>query len=387
MEEQNVLEDTTVPQFFLTKRNIPFFVWIIIAIAAIAVALFFIVTEREVSQKQSARASKNERDSLLQRVVRQEYSEGREEGERLLKKYPADPFILKNAAVLYYNSGVNPRNHILLTRAEELLERYYVRMPSDFISLRMLAQIKNELMRRRESIVLLEKAVQQFPERASELYFDLGTLYDLNGSKREARRYFEFVLKNDPNHVPAHTLLSRLAVGTLKTATDIPTMRNHALKAIELSKNSLQRKNRAFAYTLLAESYLFEEKFEEGLVQVKRGIALNPVCAACVHVLGEILVGKYHHERTLGRKGNGGELVEGTHALEESLELNPLLSHAYVNLGLAYWFKGEFIRARATWEKGLSILSKDPYYPNWYKPVIKKELEEALASHSKTFSR
>ena len=380
MEKQNSLNDASVESSFSTstKKPIPHWTLVIIAMAAIATGLFFIVRmDRKVSQKELLRAPQEKQNSLLQKLVRGQYSDGREEGERLLRQYPGDPFILKNTATAYYNSGINPRNPPLLLRAEELFRRYLTIEPADFTSLRMLVRTKNALMKRRESITLLEKTAQKFPEQASALYFDLGILYDLTGSKREARRYYEFVLKSDPRHAGVHILLSRLAVGTIDTPTDIAAMRAHAQKAIELSPAPHQQKNRALAYAFLAESYHHEDNIAKGLENAQKSVSINPVCAGCVHVLGEVLIEKY---RKSGVRADQKDLARGIAALEESLDLEPLLSHAYISLGIGYWLKGEFIHARKTWKKGLQILPQDPNYPDWYKPVIKKELEEALAN-------
>ena len=151
---------------------------------------------------------------------------------------------------------------------------------------------------------------------------------------------------------------------------NIAVIREHATQAIELASttNALQ----ALGYPMLAESYIFEKKYQKAADIARQGIVINPWCSGCHHMLGDALLGLYQEKNTRSA------LEESIQEQEKTIELVPLATHPYYSLGIGYFLRDDLQKAIITWQKGLDYLSRDPHYPVWYKPEIEKELRGAL---------
>lgn len=262
-------------------------------------------------------------------------------------------------------SGLATHDRKLLEKSEKEFENLLKSKPADLYIIENIVTIKNELLKRDEGISIVKDAIASLPPDSTTdlgvLELNIGILYDQKGDRDKARIYYQESLKHLPNFPRTYVFLSRLAVGDNNPVE----IRYYAQKAIEYS-NSPVVGFAPFAYAMLAESYSMEGNNKSAEVAARKALKLDPLCKGCYHILGEILL--------------DSNLDEAISNLEKSLELDPRFSHSYYHLGLAHLKNGEKEKAIQIWEKGLQALNEDPNFPEWYKPKIKLDIENALES-------
>jgi tetratricopeptide (TPR) repeat protein len=214
-------------------------------------------------------------------------------------------------------------------------------------------------------------------EQSGEYYYELGKMYDYAGDRELAyanlNKAVSLLPQKHPKLLPTYVLLARLAFQPDEHPSEKD--KQEIKKYILLLTNPENTKTeQAWGHALQAELYHMEDNQEEAIFTAKRAVALDPENATMQHVLGEALLEGHKDGKEIYYTNFLNEAIV---AFEKNLETQKQ-AHSYYLLGVAYWYKGEKNKAKELWQTGLEIIPSDPYYPMWYKTVLKKEIEEVL---------
>jgi tetratricopeptide (TPR) repeat protein len=171
--------------------------------------------------------------------------------------------------------------------------------------------------------------------------FQRGLALHQAGRLREARTFYEAVIRRQPSHAAALHLLGLLAVTEGRSA-----------EGIEHYQACL-RAEPAFvaAWTNLGNALLAAGRADEAVAAQRRALALEPGLAEAHCNLGQAL-----HAQ--------GHFAEAAAALAQAVALKPRLAEAHNSLGNALKSQGRFEEALAAYRHALGIR---PNYPDaWY---------------------
>jgi tetratricopeptide (TPR) repeat protein len=212
----------------------------------------------------------------------------------------------------------------------------------------------------------------------ADYYYELGRINENVGDRTQAHENFGKALSlmspHDPRIPAIYVYLARLEFQSDENPTE-ENKKEIQRYADLLIKDGNTAKEKAWGYALLLELYHMEDRQEEAIAAGKKALELQPNDPSLLHVLAE-----GYMEAHIGGKEfyYTNYLDETIDALETSLKSQRTQSHSLYLLGVAYWYKGETKKAYDLWLEAKRALSTDPYYPDWYKPILGKDIDEAL---------
>ncbi len=214
--------------------------------------------------------------------------------------------------------------------------------------LRDVFALQDEIVRRVVKTLNLQIALSQrgvvIPRSTENLeaYDDLlrGTEHSLSFTRdgnAKARQMLEKAIELDPKYSLAYALLgSNYYLGWALSFNRDPDTLDRSLRLARQA--AALDDSLAVAHSVLAQTYLAKEQYEEALIEVQRCIALDPNAAFGYSVLGAVLA----------IQGSPSEAIA---AVEKAKRLNPRNGFDYIWVeGWAYTFLGQ-------WEKAIAALN------------------------------
>lgn len=187
-----------------------------------------------------------------------------------------------------------------------------------------------------------------------------------NGNPQQAEKFYNEVIKRDPNDAKVHNNLGIIYLRQGKNDEAISAFQ----RAINIeSEDALYHSN-------LGRAYEAEEKYADAVSEFRRAIELDPRVAWLYSVLGSMYAGLRQFDNAivalqraieLDPKDAGfyntlgwywvmkGDLSIGEQELQAAIKLDPNYYPAHLNLGLLSARQGKANDARALWTKGLSL--------------------------------
>ncbi len=359
-------------------------IWIVFILAGLSgIGWWFVIASKKDQQLEIQKPIPQKIEGeffLLEKLQAGQFADGYAEGEKLIVQHPDSEFILKMTALLYFGEGLQRHDRVVLERAEDLFTHLYTKNPNDFAIILSIAQTKGLLARPEEGILLLEQTLQNFPEQETAIFFELGKLHDQAGNRERAYTYLQKASKQisplDTRVSGAYFLLGRLELqeDMHPNQKNMREMQKYISKLIDPRRTNAER---AMGYALLSELEHTKNNQSQAIDAAKKAIALEPNSAAWQHALGEVLLEGHANEKDIFYTNR---LDEAITTLEKSLQSQngKMLSHSYYLLGVAYQLNEENDKAQKMWREGLRIVPIDPFFPQWFKKTVKKNLESAL---------
>jgi choline-sulfatase len=260
-----------------------------------------------------------------------------------VKTTPVDQRTLDQLKSLGYTSGFSPRTFDLKGKGidpKDRLEILRVMQEADG------SQSRLPIPRR---IELLQQAVKQDATNPL-LYYSLGADCEKAGRYAEAMEIYRTAIRNGVENGRLHSRIGDLLVRAGKKAEAIPEYE----KALQINPADIQTQAN------LATAYLETGRLADAERVYKAIIAIDETYAAAYNGLGVVAI-----QRQDGNAARG--------YFEKTVQLDPDLVEAQLNLGLLYKMAGDRARARTCFETFLAKAS-----PKEYGQVIPKVREELV---------
>ena len=162
---------------------------------------------------------------------------------------------------------------------------------------------------------------------------------------RQARELFDQAIERDPGNAMLHAGLAETwaligAYGLLPPTDTFPRAIAAARQALELDQSLADART-----TLALCLFLYEWKWTAAEAEFRRAVEMRPGYSMSHHWYGELLMAR-------------GRTEEAVASLARARELDPLSLVIAVDLGRAYYFGGQFGKARETCQRALDVSPK-----------------------------
>jgi TolB-like protein/Tfp pilus assembly protein PilF len=224
-------------------------------------------------------------------------------------------------------------------------ERAIALDPNNAESYAMQTSVLNLVGRPEEALRVVEQAMRLNPRYPPAYLFTLGTAYRRTGRYVESIAALKEAISRNPNFIVAHHQLA------LSYLWQWLSQQSPAAQTLELAVAVGQRAvalNDSFhwSHIYLGYIYLYQQQYEQALVEMERAVTLDPTEAGTYAALAEVL-------SRVGRK------EEAREAAAQALRLKPLVADEHLaGVGAAYAVAGRYEEARAPLQRFLSR------YPN-----------------------
>jgi TolB-like protein/DNA-binding winged helix-turn-helix (wHTH) protein/Flp pilus assembly protein TadD len=220
-------------------------------------------------------------------------------------------------------------------------ERAIALDPNNADSYALQAEVLLLVGRPEEALQMVEQAVRLNPRSPPWYLVELGVAYQLTGRYAESIATLKEATNRSPNFLPAHQNLALSYVQQWISQQSSPG------QTLEPAVAAVQRAltlndSHYWSHMLLGLIYLYQQQYDQALVEMKRAVALSPNDALNYAVLAEML-------SCVGRS------EEALEAAAQALRLKPLIPDGHLaNVGIAYAVAGRYEEAQAPLQRFLS---------------------------------
>ncbi len=175
-------------------------------------------------------------ETLLKKIKSQKFNEVITDGEKLLKKYPNNVYILNicglahqsinniENSILYFNKAISidpnntdPKNNLansfikknLYKDAENLFKEILLKEPENIAALANYARLKNILLDFKNSILFYEKVLKIIKNDLG-IWMSLGSVYESSGNFKKAKDIYKNILLKNSKFINAHRSISKI---------------------------------------------------------------------------------------------------------------------------------------------------------------------------------
>jgi adenylate cyclase len=274
-------------------------------------------------------------------------------------RWSADPQTMERALALAQQTlALNdslPTAHSLLSivyaqkqqydQAIAEVERAVALDPNDAESYAVQLEVLNFAGRPEEALQSGEQAMRLNPRCPPWYLFWVGSAYRMTGRYAEAIAALKEVISRNPNFIHAHLELasSYLWQWIAQQSPAAQTLE----PAVAAGQRALALNDSLhWNHIVLGYIYLYQQQYDQGFAEMKRGVALAPTEAWSYAALAEVL-------------SHMGRTEDALEAAAQALRLKPLVVDAHLyNVGAAYAVAGRYEEAQAPLQRYLSR------YPN-----------------------
>ena len=196
-----------------------------------------------------------------------------------------------------------------------------------------------------------EESIREFEEiidkrkDLSPAYLYLHSIYKQTGQVDKASAVLADGLKNNPNNYDIVSVYGTLLVEKGDLDKGIEVLQN-ALEIIDFDPE---------VFNLLGVAYWRKGEEQKALEHYSRALELDDNHAGVYANMGS-----FYFEIFMRTK-NGEDLAQSMHYLKKAIECDPKLAIAYRGLGAGYKLAGKVDAAISVWEKGLELNPKDGF--------------------------
>tara|TARA_Y100000590_G_scaffold466566_1_gene642450 strand:- start:2801 stop:4360 length:1560 start_codon:yes stop_codon:yes gene_type:complete len=175
-------------------------------------------------------------EALLKKIKSEKFNEVISDGEKLLKKYPNNVYILNicglahqrvnniEKSILYFNKAINidpnntdPKNNLansfikknLYKDAEKLFDEILLSEPKNIAALVNYARLKNILLDFKKSIFFYEKVLKIIKSDLG-IWMSLASVFESSGNFKKAKNIYKNILSKDLKFINAHRAISKI---------------------------------------------------------------------------------------------------------------------------------------------------------------------------------
>jgi tetratricopeptide (TPR) repeat protein len=201
-----------------------------------------------------------------------------------------------------------------------------------------------DLGKQEESIQTLEEIIEKRKD-LSQAYLYLHYIYILKGQVEDAFAVLEEGFKNNPKNYDIVSVYGTLLI-----------QKGHLDKGIELLQNALTMIDfDPEVFNFLGLAYWRKGEEQKALEHYHRALELDDNHAGVYANLGSF------YFEVFTRTRNREDHAQSMHYLKKAIECDPKLAIAYRGLGAGYKVAGNVDAAISVWEKGLELNPKDDF--------------------------